>query len=72
MESVMLGTRDEIARMQSDFYRDWYHKILRVLVGSSIVMLGLILTIIYFVLFKPTQGYYASTTEGQIIQIIPS
>lgn len=67
----MLGQRYEIARMQSDFYRNWYHKILRALVVSTMIMLGLILAIIYFVLFKPSQQYYATTTEGQIIRLTP-
>jgi len=63
----MLGEKHQIARMQSDFYKDWYHKILRGLIISSAIILCLVVAIIYFVLFSPEQTYYATTTEGQII-----
>lgn len=67
----MIASKDDIPRMQSDFYRNWYHKILRALVISAFIMLFLILAIIYNVIFKPVQKYYATTTEGQIIRILP-
>lgn len=67
----MVGRRHEIARMQSDFYKDWYHKILNILIGFSFIILFLTLIIIYLILAKPTQKYYATTTEGQIISLAP-
>ncbi len=63
----MLGTRQEIARLQSDFYRDQYRRALRQLFASSCLIVVLICTIIYLVLFKESPDYYASTVEGQII-----
>ena len=63
----MLGHRQELARLQSDFYRDEFRKILRWLIYSVIVMFLLIATIFYLVLFKPAPNYYANTTEGKIL-----
>jgi len=63
----MIGHRHEIARLQSDFYRDQYRKILRWLMGAVLIMLVLILMIIYLILFTPQQHYYANTTDGKIL-----
>lgn len=63
----MIGHRYEIARFQSDFYRNNYRKILAALIFSIVVMLGLIAAIIYIVLKQPQSHYYATTTSGQII-----
>jgi hypothetical protein len=63
----MLGRRQTIARLQSDFYRDQFHKMLRWLMVSVVMMLMLIVTIIYLLLVKPSQDYYANTLEGKII-----
>jgi intracellular multiplication protein IcmL len=67
----MIGRRHELARLQSDFYRDNYRKMLIALILSILVMLLLISAIIYIVLKQPDTKYYASTTNGQIIQMIP-
>lgn len=63
----MLGQRREIARLQSDFYRDQFRKMLRWLVGSTVIIYLLIAVIIYFILQKSPQQYYANTTEGKIM-----
>lgn len=63
----MLGSRSEIARLQSDFYRDQFRKILRWLFGTVFITYALIAIIIYLILFQPTQHYYANTTEGRIL-----
>jgi len=65
----MLGQRREIARLQSDFYRDQYRKILRWLMVSLLIMFALLMTIIYLILFKPTSQYYANTTDGKILSM---
>jgi len=65
----MLGTKQNIARLQSDFYRDKYRQVLlRLLISSSLIVL-LILIIVYLVLFRAPPKYYVTTTEGQIIPI---
>lgn len=63
----MLGNRSENARLQSDFYRDQYRKMLRWLIVMIVVMLLLISAIIYKVVVRPEQHYYANTSEGKII-----
>lgn len=65
----MLASRHEIARLQSDFYRDKFRKTLFKLILSTCVVVILICTIIYLVLFKEPPRYYATTTEGQIIPL---
>lgn len=65
----MIGSRNEIARLQSDFYRDQFRKVVHWLIVSAILMFILILMIIYFVLFQPKQDYYANTAEGRILDM---
>lgn len=57
----------EIARLQSDFYRDKFRKTLRWLIVCIIMMFLLITAIIYNILFRPEPNYYANTTDGIII-----
>lgn len=63
----MLGQRHEIARLQSDFYRDQFRKMLRWLTASIFIIFVLIAIIIYLLLFQPVQKYYANTVEGRIL-----
>ena len=65
----MIGNRQEIASLQSDFYREKYRKMLRLLILSAIVTVTLICCIIYLVLFREQSHYYATTTDGQIIPL---
>jgi hypothetical protein len=65
----MIGSRNEIARLQSDFYRDQLRKVVRWLMVSVILMFVLIAMVIYFVLFQPSQDYYANTMEGRILDM---
>lgn len=63
----MLGRRYENARLQSDFYRDQFRKILRWLVIACVAILLLIGVIIYLILFEPVPANYANTTDGRIL-----
>ena len=65
----MIGPRHELARLQSDFYRDQYRKILRWLFVLVVIMFLLIFAIIYCVLVKPSRSYYGNTTEGKILMM---
>lgn len=67
----MIGHRHELARFQGEFYRNCYRKTLIVLLLSIVVMLGLIAAIIFIILTQPSTNYYASTTNGQILPMIP-
>jgi hypothetical protein len=66
----MLGQRHEIARLQSDFYRDQYYKMLRWLTASIFLIFLLIAANFYLILFKPAQEFYANTTDGKILPIM--
>ena len=46
----MLGARHEIARLQSDFYRDQFRKVLRWLVYSTVIIFVLMAIIFYLIL----------------------
>lgn len=63
----MLGRRSEIARLQSDFYRDQFRRMVRWLMMSVLLMLLLTAAIIYSILVQPARSYYANTAEGRII-----
>ena len=65
----MLGQRHEIARIQSDVYRDAFRKTLRWLVISVFIMFILIIAIVYFIFFQPSVRYYANTIDGRIMNM---
>lgn len=66
----MLGSRHEIARLQGDFFRDQYRKILRWLAVSVAIIFLLLAGIIYHIfIYKPVVNYYANTTEGRILDM---
>lgn len=65
----MISSRKDNARLQSDFYRDQFRKVVRWLIVSVILMFILIFMIIFFLLFQPTQDYYANTVEGRILDM---
>lgn len=65
----MIGNRETLAYMRSDFYREKYRKILRWLLASVVLMVMLIGVIIFLILFKASPQYYASTTEGVILPL---
>jgi hypothetical protein len=65
----MIGQRHELARLQSDFYRDCYYKIMNLIYLEIFIMLILIVVIIYHILVHPKQEFYASTLEGRILTL---
>lgn len=65
----MLAPRHEIARLQSDFYRDQFHKILRWLIVSVFIIFVLLGAVIYVILVQPSIQYYANTTDGQLLDM---
>lgn len=67
----MITSREDNARLQSDFYRDQFHKMLHWLMGAVVVMFVLILAIIYTILFQPSVRYYANTASGRIMSMPP-
>jgi hypothetical protein len=67
----MIGRKDELARLQSDVYRDSYHKILRKIIVSVFIILCLVLAILYFIIFATSPKFYGTATSGQIIPMVP-
>lgn len=65
----MIGNREDIPRLQSDFYRDNYHRMLRWLQRSIVVILLLILGILYKIIVIQPHQYYMTTTDGQIVKM---
>lgn len=65
----MLGSRQAIARLHSDFYRDQFRKMIRWLMISVFIMFILIAMIIYLILFRPEPSYYGNTLDGKILQM---
>lgn len=65
----MLAPRHEIARLQSDFYRIQFYKMLRWLMISVFISFCMIGAIIYLILFQKPQHYYGNTSEGKILEM---
>lgn len=67
----MIASRRDTARLQSDFYRNQFHKMVRWLIYSMAIMSILIAAVVYFILFQPKQDFYANTSEGRILTMPP-
>ena len=65
----MQGRKHQIARLQSDFYRDQFRKIWRWIMYAIVIMFLLVLMIVYFVLFQPPLTFYANTANGKILNM---
>ena len=63
----MLGKRHEIARLQSDFYRDQFRKMLRLLMTALVIIFLLVLACIYSFFSQRSNLYYANTIDGQVL-----
>jgi hypothetical protein len=68
----MIGQRHQLARLQSDFYRDCFYKALNWLIIEIVIMLILTACIIYHVVVHPAQHYYAAALGGQLMALVPS
>lgn len=65
----MQGSRQQIARLQSDFYRIQFHKLLNWLFATIFIIFVLIATILYFIFFEPSRQYYGNTVDGKILNM---
>jgi hypothetical protein len=65
----MLGQRNEIAWLQSDFYRDQYRKTLRWIMITLALIYVLLAIIAYVILFQAPIKYYANTSTGMILSM---
>jgi len=66
----MLGPRYQIARLQSDFYRNQFRRIVRWLMIELFVMMVFIGLILYQLFFPTKQAYYANTTDGRVLPMV--
>jgi hypothetical protein len=64
----MIGRRQEMPRFQSHFYRDLYHRILKILIFLISMILILVMCNLYLIFFPAHREYYVSTTNGQLYQ----
>lgn len=67
----MIGSREQSAWSQSDFYRYCYYKFLNWLIIDAAIILALVAVIIYLLLTQHEPPYYASTLSGQILKLTP-
>lgn len=57
---------------RNEFYRDGFRNLIRIAILESIIIVGLILTlIIYINTSKPQDRYFATTADGRIMQLVP-
>lgn len=65
----MRGPRHESARLQSDFFRVQFHKMMRWLLVSLFILFILLSATIYLIFFQPKVSYYANTIDGKILNM---
>lgn len=66
----MQGRGNQIARLQSDFYRDQFRKLLNWLFVAVFIIFALIISILYLIYFEPNRQYYGNTTDGKIMLMV--
>lgn len=65
----MIVRRSTNARLQSDFYRDQYRRMIRWLMVSTVIIFILLFSIIYSIVSQPERKYYGNTMDGQILDM---
>jgi hypothetical protein len=66
----VVGRRHEIPRLQGDFYRDQFRKLLRWIFMTMMLIFVLLVAILYVIFFyEPTRRFYANTTDGKILDM---
>ena len=66
----MLGTRYQVAKLHSLFYRDQFRRLVRWLFVELFIMAVLVAAILYYVFFPAHQMYYANTTDGRVLPMV--
>lgn len=61
----------EVVKLRNDFYRDSYRKLVILLMGAMLSIVGLVIAIIMIVYARPAPTYFATTESGRIIPLIP-
>ncbi|GAB4222685.1 MAG: hypothetical protein Tsb005_15350 [Gammaproteobacteria bacterium] len=53
------------------FYRDYYRRLIRILLVSLVIILLLVVAIVYNILTRPEIIFYATNSEGFVIELNP-
>lgn len=61
----------EVIRLRNEFYRDSYRKVVGALLICILVVLMLIGALTYMITNPPMPKYFATTTEGRIMPLVP-
>lgn len=67
-----MADKNHIIATQSQFYRNNYRKLLNLAFILTGLIFALIAYIVYEDLNKPTRDYFATTSNGQVIKILPT
>lgn len=61
----------ELVRLRNNFYRDNYRRVVTALLLCLLTIIVLIGIIFYMITHRPAPKYFATTSDGQIIPLIP-
>lgn len=57
---------------RNEFYRDGFRNMVRVAIVQTIIILGLIAAILFYMTaVQPTERYFATTADGRIMKLVP-
>jgi intracellular multiplication protein IcmM len=62
----------ERIKNSKNFYRDNYHRVVRALFFSFLLILFLIIAIVFIKLTQSERGFYATSNNGGLTQIFPA
>jgi intracellular multiplication protein IcmL len=58
--------------LRNEFYRDGFRNMMRVAILEALIIVGLIVTFIYYIDSSKAQDhYFATTADGRIMQLVP-
>lgn len=63
------NTAQQIEFKKNNFYRDQYRRTIKFLLLNGFIAIGLVLVLGYLLLFPGQPKYYATTTNGEVIQL---
>jgi intracellular multiplication protein IcmL len=61
----------EVVKLKRNFYRDSYRLVVVALLVALLIIAGLVGTVYYQLTHKPTPQYFATTSDGKLIPMIP-
>lgn len=65
----MISESLEQIKLRKNFYRDCFHRAIKILWFSCILIAALIALIIFFALTRPEASYYATSAAGKITKL---